>query len=38
MAVRIAGVEPGSPAARAKIRPGDMLLAINGHGGGDVVE
>lgn len=38
MAVRIAGVEPGSPAARAKIRPGDMLLAINGHEIEDVLD
>ena len=31
MPQRIFSVDPGSPGARAGIRPGDTLLAINGH-------
>ena len=27
---KVTGVEPGSPAAKAKVRPGDVLVAING--------
>lgn len=38
MAVRIAGVEPGSPAFRGKIRKGETLLAINGHEIVDVLD
>ena len=30
MAVRVTQVEPGSPAARAGIRPGDALAQIDG--------
>lgn len=35
---RIAAVEPGSPAAAAGIRPGDHLLAIDGHVLRDVID
>ena len=38
MAVTINGVEPGSPAARAKIRAGEELLAINGQEIVDVLD
>ena len=38
MAVRIAGVEPGSPAFRGKIRKGETLLAISGHEIVDVLD
>jgi hypothetical protein len=37
--VKIDGVDPGSPAARAGLRPGDSIVAINGspiNGGNDV--
>jgi predicted metalloprotease with PDZ domain len=27
---KVTGVEPGSPAAKAKVRPGDLLVAVNG--------
>ena len=29
--LEVAGVAPGSPAARADIQPGDVLLTVNGH-------
>lgn len=38
MAVPIDGVAPGSPAARAKISPGDTLVAINGRPIEDVLD
>ena len=38
MAVTIRGVESGSPAARAKIRAGEELLAINGQEIVDVLD
>lgn len=38
MAVTISGVVPGSPAARKSIRPGDRLLALNGHEIADVLD
>ena len=38
MPVHIADVEPGSPASRLKIRPGDQLTAINGHEIDDVLD
>ena len=31
MAVRISGVEPGSPASHIRVHPGDQLLTINGQ-------
>ena len=31
MIQRICSVDPGSPAERAGVRPGDVLLSINGH-------
>lgn len=31
MPVTICGVEPGSPAAKGGIRPGDQLLSVGGH-------
>lgn len=37
MAVQIEAVTPGSPAARARIRPGDTLLEINGREIDDVL-
>lgn len=36
--VKIDGVEPGSRAQRAGIRPGDLLESINGHPVGDVLD
>lgn len=38
MSVVIAEVVPGSPACRANIRPGETLLAINGHAIHDVLD
>ena len=38
MAVQIEAVTPGSPAARARIRPGDTLLEINGREIDDVLD
>ena len=38
MAVRICGVEPGSPAHKAKIQAGGELLAINGQEIVDVLD
>lgn len=38
MAVRITGVEPGTPAIRAKIVPGDTLISINGNPITDVLD
>ena len=38
MAATISGVVPGSPAARKSIRPGDRLLALNGHEIADVLD
>jgi putative radical SAM enzyme (TIGR03279 family) len=34
----IAAIRPGSPAARAGLRPGDRLLAINGHPLRDLID
>ena len=36
--VRIDGVEAGSRAQRAGILPGDLLVSINGHPVGDVLD
>lgn len=36
--VKITGVEKNSPAGRAKILPGDILLEINGHAINDVLD
>ena len=33
----IKSVEPGSPADRAGVRPGDVLLRVNGEGVTDVL-
>lgn len=38
MPVKIAGVEPGSPAQRGGIQAGDRLLTINGHPIDDVLD
>ena len=38
MPQRIITVDPGSPAARAGLRPGDLLLTINGHSILDVLD
>lgn len=38
MAVPIGGVTPGSPASRARIAPGDTLVAINGRPIEDVLD
>ena len=38
MPQRITGVDPGSPAQRAGILPGDLLLTINGHSILDVLD
>ena len=38
MPQRIISVDPGSPAQRAGLRPGDLLLSINGHGILDVLD
>ena len=38
MAQVITSVDPGSPAARAGLRPGDKLLSINGHEVRDVLD
>ena len=37
-ACEITAIAPHSPAARTKIAPGDILLAINGHEIGDVLD
>jgi predicted metalloprotease with PDZ domain len=34
----ITGVEPGSPAEKAGLCPGDRLIAINGNEIGDVLD
>jgi Lon-like protease len=31
VAVEVASVEPGDPAARAGVQPGDLITAVNGH-------
>jgi len=38
MAVRITGIDPGSPAQRAKIRPGETLISINKNAITDVLD
>ncbi len=38
MAVKITGVEPGSPARRARIHKGDTLISINGNAITDVLD
>ena len=38
MAVRISGVEPGSPASHIRVHPGDQLLTINGQENEDVLD
>ncbi len=38
MAQTITGVEPGSPAAKAGLQPGDELLSVNGHEIRDVLD
>ena len=38
MSVNIAGVEPGSPAAKKHIAAGDRLIAMNGHPVMDVLD
>ena len=38
MAVQISGIEPGSPAAKAKILPGETLISINGEEISDVLD
>ena len=38
MSVLISGVEPKSPAAKKRIRPGDELLSVNGHEIADVLD
>ncbi|MBE6778178.1 MAG: DUF512 domain-containing protein [Ruminococcaceae bacterium] len=38
MSVQIASVIPGSPAAKARLRAGDTLVAINGHPIEDVLD
>lgn len=34
----VSGIEPGSPAARARVRVGDVLLSVNGHAVADVLD
>lgn len=36
--VKITGIEPGSPAAKADIRAGDLLVSVNGNGIRDVLD
>ena len=38
MAQIITGVDPGSPAARAGLKPGDTLISVNGHEIRDVLD
>lgn len=38
MSARITGVAPGSPAAKAGIKEGDVLLSLNGNGIEDVLD
>ena len=38
MAQIITGVDPGSPALRAGLRPGDELISLNGHEIRDVLD
>lgn len=38
MSVKISGVSAGSPAARTRLRAGDVLVAINGHLINDVLD
>ncbi|MBO4407382.1 MAG: DUF512 domain-containing protein [Clostridia bacterium] len=38
LSVRVKTVEKGSPAARAGIREGDLLVSVNGHGIADVLD
>ncbi len=38
MAAAVTGVAPRSPAFRAKIKPGDVLVSINGHEINDVLD
>lgn len=38
MAVKITGIEPGSPAKRTRIKPGDTLISINGNAITDVLD
>ena len=38
MPAEITAVTPRSPAARTKIAPGDVLLSINGHAIGDILD
>ncbi len=38
MAVKITGVQPGTPARRAKVVPGDTLISINGNPITDVLD
>ena len=38
MGAKIISVDPGSPASRTSIAPGDTLLSLNGHGIRDVLD
>ena len=38
MAQIITGVDPGSPAAKAGLKPGDTLISVNGHEIRDVLD
>ena len=38
MAVPITGIDPQSPAERAGLRIGELLLSVNGHAIGDVFD